>query len=41
MLLQVDRGEWDPALLCNTTHQVEYIRRIYYVYTMYIHLILQ
>ena len=28
----VDLGEWDPALLHNTSHWVECTRRIYYVY---------
>ncbi len=37
----VDLGEWDPALLLNTSHRVEYTRRKYYLYSMYIHCISQ
>jgi len=36
MLLLVEQVEWDPALLRNTSHRVENIRVLYYVYTLYI-----
>ena len=36
MWLLVEQVEWDPALLSNTSHRVEYIRLFFYVYTMYI-----